>query len=111
MSRFEEPTTLAAFDRSWNDKKEELRLERGEYQGKPTYGLRIYWKGNDGSWRWAAQKPTQSGKCWERLNLKPSELLLLGEALIKAAKETANDNHRRQEQPTFDQVEEDDIPF
>lgn len=108
---YDQPTVLATFDRSWGDKKEELRLERGEYKGKPTHALRLYWKGNDGQWRWAAQKPTASGKCWERLNLKPDELLLLGEALIKAAKDTANDNSRRSPQPTFNSVEDDDIPF
>lgn len=83
---FEEPETLATFDRTWKDKHEELRLERGEYQGKPTYTLRLYWQTPDGQWRWSAAKPTQSGKCWASLSLKGRELLDLGEALIAEAK-------------------------
>jgi hypothetical protein len=84
--QFVEAEVIARFDRSYGDKNEELRLERGEYQGKPTYSLRLYWQAQDGTWRWAAQKPTQSGKCWERLNLKQRELHSLGEALIAEAK-------------------------
>jgi hypothetical protein len=82
---FEEPQTLATFDRTWQDKHEELRLERGEYQGRPTYSLRLYWQTPEGQWRWSAAKPTQAGKTWQVLNLKAKELRALGEALIAAA--------------------------
>lgn len=85
MSNYVEPETIATFNRSWKDRKEELRLERGEYNGRPTYTLRVYWQTDDGSWRWSSQKPTQSGKCWERLGLKAKELRELGEALIAEA--------------------------
>lgn len=111
---FAEPNVIATFDRSWGDKKEELRLEQGEYQGKTTFSLRLYWQTPDGQWRWAAQKPTTSGKCWERLNLKSKELRQLGEALITASSYVANDNSRGR--PTRGgtlpaDVNEDDIPF
>lgn len=120
---FEEPEVLATFDRSFGDKKEQLRLERGEYQGKPTYSLRLYWQAADGIWRWASQKPTQSGKCWERLNLKAKELRDLGAALMAAA----DGGSARPAQPDFRATNptrpvrstlpspsaslEDDIPF
>lgn len=111
---FAEPEVIATFDRSWNDKKEELRLERGEYQGKPTFALRLYWQTPDGAWRWAAQKPTTSGKCWERLNLKQKELRDLGNALLHAAG-ASNDNSRprpsRGSGHLPADVNEDDIPF
>ncbi len=82
---FEEPEVLASFDRSYGDSREQLRLEKGLYKDKPTFTLRLYWQGSDGTWRWTAQKPTQSGKCWERLNLKAHELRELGGALLIAA--------------------------
>jgi hypothetical protein len=112
---FAEPEVIATFDRSWGDKKEELRLERGEYQGKSTFALRLYWQTPDGQWRWAAQKPTQSGKCWERLNLKGRELRELGEALVRAST-GANDNAeiRRSKPGGFPLASignDDDIPF
>lgn len=116
MTAFEQPTVIATFDRSYGDKQEELRLEQGEWQGKPTYSLRLYWKAQDGTWRWATQKPTQSGKCWERLNLKGKELKELGEALIRAS-QGANDNDRGRPSrvsrhlPPIANVSDDDIPF
>lgn len=115
MGQFEEPTTLAKFDRSWGDKKEELRLERGEFQGKPTYSLRLYWQGQDGSWRWASQKPTASGKSWERINLKARELRELGAALLAAADGTPSESEAprrsRRSEPAHAEVADDDIPF
>lgn len=112
---FAENEVIATFDRSWGDKREELRLERGEYQGKPTFSLRLYWQTPDGAWRWAAQKPTQSGKCWERLNLKQKELRDLGNALLHAAG-AANDNSSRPRGASRGgfipaEVSDDDIPF
>jgi hypothetical protein len=91
MSQFEEAEVLAKFDRSFGDKHEELRLERGTYNGRPTFALRLYWRAEDGTWRWSSQKPTQSGKCWERLNLKARELVDLGNALLKAADRLAEE--------------------
>lgn len=111
---FAEPEVIATFDRSWGDKKEELRLERGEYQGKPTFSLRLYWQTPEGQWRWAAQKPTTSGKCWERLNLKGKELRQLGEALIAASQGASNDNGRARPRAgslPVAEVSDDDIPF
>lgn len=112
---FTEPEVLASFDRSWGDKKEELRLERGEYQGKPTFTLRVSWRGTDGNWRWAQQKPNDKGKCWQSLNLKQRELEELGRALIEAAHSKSSSPARSRSdfrssggpQP----VGEDDIPF
>lgn len=121
MAQFEEPEVLAAFDRSFGDKGEELRLERGEYQGKPTFTLRVYWKTPDGAWRWSAQQPTQSGKCWKFMSLKGRELQKLGEALIAASRgeaAPANDNRRpaspqrrRAANDVPREIDDDDIPF
>lgn len=112
---FAEPEVIATFDRSFGDKKEELRLEKGEFQGKPTFSLRLYWQTPEGGWRWAAQKPTTSGKCWERLNLKGRELRQLGEALITASSYVANDNSRGRPAARGGSlpanVNDDDIPF
>lgn len=83
---FEEPHVIKAFDRTFNDKHEELRFERGEYQGRPTYTLRLYWQTPEGQWRWSAAKPSSTGRCWQALNLKGRELLELGEAMIAEAK-------------------------
>lgn len=85
MTAFEEPEVLATFDRSFGDKKERLQLERGEFKGRDTFALRVCWLAQDGSWRWSAQKPSESGKVWQKLNLKARELRELGEALIAAA--------------------------
>lgn len=108
---FEDPDILARFDRSFGDKKEELRLERGTYNDKPTYTLRLYWQTPDGSWRWASQKPTTSGKCWERLNLKAKELQAVGEALIRAAKDAPRPAAAQKREPVFAEPGDDDIPF
>lgn len=116
---FEEPEVLATLDRSYGDKHEELRLERGEYQGKPTFTLRLHWQAADGKWRWSSQKPTQSGKCWERLNIKQRELRELGEALIAAADDNGSSMPKPRAAPTARstgdhrvlEVEDDDIPF
>lgn len=112
MSNYEEPTILAALDRSFGDRKEELRLEQGEYQGKPTYTLRLCWQGQDGKWRWAQQKPSQSsGKCWQQMHIKAGELQKLGEALIAASKgeRPAARPVRARPEPVF--AGDDDIPF
>lgn len=110
---FTEPEVLASFDRSWGDKKEELRLERGEYQGKPTFALRVSWQAGDGVWRWAQSKPNQNGKCWQSLNLKARELEELGRALIEAAhsKPSAPPRARGPARVEFTAPETDDIPF
>ena len=82
---FEEPTILATFDRSYGDKHERLQLEQGEYNGRPTFALRVCWQADDGSWRWSAAKLNDKGRAWQSLNLKARELRELGEALIAAA--------------------------
>jgi hypothetical protein len=115
---FEDPEIIARFDRSYGDKKEELRLERGMYQDKPTYTLRLYWQTPDGSWRWSSQKPTTSGKCWERLNLKARELRDVGAALMLAADDMARAPAPRsppqpqKREPVFmAETRDDDLPF
>ena len=122
---FEAPEVLATLDRSYGDKKEVLRLERGMYQDKPTFTLRLHWQAPDGKWRWSSQKPTQSGKCWERLNIKQRELRELGEALIAAADDSSvpskapdfrstgggRPEPRSQVDHRVLEVEDDDIPF
>jgi hypothetical protein len=112
MSQFEEPTVLAALDRSFGDRKEELRLEQGEYQGKPTYTLRLCWQGQDGRWRWSQAKPSQSsGKCWQQLNVRAGELEALGNALIAAARSGGSTAKpiRADKGAVF--AGDDDIPF
>lgn len=116
---FTEPDILATFDRSFGDKKERLQLERGEYNGKPTFALRLAWQGGDGIWRWAQQRESKNGKCYERLSLKAKELEDLGRALIEAA----NSQPSAPARPDFRStrlregtdgpqlVGEDDIPF
>lgn len=114
---FEEPEVLATLDRSYGDKKEVLRLERGMYQDKPTFTLRLHWQAPDGKWRWSSQKPTQSGKCWERLNIKQRELRELGEALIAASEGSSMPKPRAAPMPRSQgdhrvlEIEDDDIPF
>jgi hypothetical protein len=119
MSQFEEPTILAALDRSFGDRKEELRLEQGEYQGKPTYTLRLCWQGQDQKWRWSQAKPSaSSGKCWQQLNVRAGELEALGTALIRAARGEVPDSRQQQAKakvrsgtPTPVFAGDDDIPF
>lgn len=119
---FEEPHVIQVFDRSYGDRKEELRFERGSYNGRDTFSLRLYWQGNDGKWRWAEQKPSQSGKCWQSLNLKAHELRELGEALIaEAGGKTASAPQQQRAQPKREYKgstgqpsaaeHSDDIPF
>jgi hypothetical protein len=114
---FEEPTLIAKFDRSFGDKKEELRFERGEYKGKPTFALRAYWQTPDGAWRWCTQQPSQAGgKCWKALHLKAHELQALGEALIHAAADAGNppkpDFRATRSEPRPSPLADDDsIPF
>jgi len=115
---FTDPEVLARFDRSYGDKKEELRIDRGEYKGVPTYTLRLYWQATDGTWRWNEQKPTQSGKCWERLNLKQRELEAIGLALIDCARGALSplvipppSPLLAEPQPALAEADLDDIPF
>jgi hypothetical protein len=129
MSQFEEPEVLATFDRSFGDRRERLQLERGSYQGRATFSLRVCWETPEGQWRWSAAKPSASGKCFQSLNLKQRELCELGQALIKAAEETGSapaqprqrvkdTSARQRERAKFDRqktvhgAEDDaDIPF
>lgn len=117
LMAFEESEVLARFDRSYADKKAEMRLERGEYKGIPTFTLRLYWQLPDGSWRWSAQTPTQSGKCWERFNLKGKELAALGQALIDASSGLGTKKRSlpapfHEPAPAFSEpMLDDDIPF
>lgn len=86
MTGFVEPDCIWRSDRSWQQKGEELRLERGEYQGKSTYKLRLYWRTDDGSWRWSQARATQSGKTWAEFGIKARELESLGTALLAEAR-------------------------
>lgn len=84
--QFQEPDVLWTSDRTWKDKAEAVRLERGEYQGKPTYKLRIMWKTPDNQWRWSQARPATSGKTWAEFGLKAKELESLGRLLIAESK-------------------------
>jgi hypothetical protein len=68
MADFEEPETLWEADRSFNDKAEMIRLEKGEYNGKSTYALRVLFKNRDGEWRWSQERADGKGRCWASLN-------------------------------------------
>lgn len=85
-NQFVEPDVIWRSDRSYQDKGEEVRLERGEYQGRSTYKLRLMWKTPDGQWRWSQARETSSGKTWADFGLKQKELQALGELLIAEAK-------------------------
>ena len=109
---FEDTQVIATFDRSWGDRKEQLQLERGEYNGKPTFALRVLWKTPDGQWRWSPKKPTANGKTWESLNLKARELRALGEALIAASSDAPTERSGpSRTEPTRAAHVDDDIPF
>lgn len=83
---FEEPEVIWRSDRSYKEKGEEVRLERGEYNGSATYKLRLMWKTPDGQWRWSQARPTQSGKTWADFGLKAKELESLGKLLLAESK-------------------------
>lgn len=82
---FQQPEVLWESDRSFADKHERVRLERSEYQGHPTFALRILWKTPEGDWRWSTARPDAKGRCWASLNLKAKELHGLAAALSRAA--------------------------
>lgn len=86
MSNWQEPEVIWRSDRSWKEKGEEVRLERGEYQGHSTYKLRLMWRTDDGSWRWSQARETSSGKTWAEFGLKQRELESLGKLLLAEAK-------------------------
>lgn len=126
MAQFEEPETLAVFDRSWNGLREQLRLELSEYKGNPVYTLRLYWQNDAGEWRWAAARPSSAGRYWASLTLKAKELHLLGTALVAEAAELEHNRASRhsrkpsaKEQAALDEFtrehppmrEDPDIPF
>ena len=91
---FQEPETLAFFDRCWNGQREQLRLECSEFRGHhPVYTLRLYWQNDAGDWRWQQARPSSSGRYWASLSLKPKELHQLGLALLEEAAELV---HREQ---------------
>ena len=85
MPEFEQPEILAEFDRSYGDRHEKLVLERGQYQGRPTFTIRMLWRAPDGVWRWSAPKPTSTGRVWAAIGVKARELKALGLALVEAA--------------------------
>lgn len=82
---FQENEVLATFDRSWDDRKERLQLERGSYNGKPTFALRVCWQADDNTWRWSQARLNDKGKAFQAMSIKARELRALGEALIQAA--------------------------
>ena len=41
---------LARIDRSFGEKKEELRVALCEFEGKTYAGLRVIWRGREGEW-------------------------------------------------------------
>jgi hypothetical protein len=118
MSTFEEPTVIATFDRSFGERREQLRLERSEFNGWPVFMLRVLWQSEDGTWRWSQAKPSQSGKCWQAFSLKARELRELGEALIAASEGVLGERGGQQRPPrglteprSGARENRDDIPF
>lgn len=93
MSDFVDNDCIWLSDRSWGERGEQLRLERGTYQGRLTYTLRLFFRTQDGAWRWSQPKPSSSGKVWASLSLKQRELADLGRVLLAEAE---------QEQPALD---------
>lgn len=41
---------FVTIDRSYSDKKEELRVSIGEYKGKRFASVRVFWLGERGDW-------------------------------------------------------------
>lgn len=108
--QWEEPEVLVTLDRSFGDKHEQLRLERGQYQGRPTFTLRVYWQTPEGQWRWSAAKPSANGKTWASLSLKARELRELGEALIKAAESAGTERSEPRQRKGLKRTPEYDGP-
>jgi hypothetical protein len=81
VTDFKQDEVLWESDRSFGEKAEQLRLEKGEYQGKPTYSLRLMFKNRDGDWRWSQVRADSKGRHWASLNLRAKELPGLLEAL------------------------------
>lgn len=130
MSDFTEPETLWESDRTFGEKAELIRLEKGEYNGKSTYSLRVLFKNRDGEWRWSQARADGKGRCWASLNLKAKELKELGEALLREANDERAGELRRQAEragplhaadtqspsrptrkPPAEAIEDGDIPF
>jgi hypothetical protein len=86
MSEFIEPDIIWRSDRSYGEKRERVQLERGEFNGRPTYKLRALWQSDDGVWRWTRARETSSGKAWTEFGLKQRELESLGALLLAEAK-------------------------
>jgi hypothetical protein len=67
-----------------NGSVERLRLERGEWQGKPTHTLRLLVE-TEAGWRWSLAKRDTQGRSWAALSLRAGELRALAAALLAAA--------------------------
>lgn len=82
---FTEPNILWSNDRTYNDKKELVRLEQDEYNDRLTFTLRVCWSPEDDQWRWSQSRPDRNGKYWDAFRVREEELRSLGKALIAAA--------------------------
>jgi len=94
-----------SLDRSYKDKKEELRVALGEFNGKQFASLRLWWKGQDGEFR-----PDKT----KGITVRPKELRKVIEALERLEREltgevppTKPDNLNYGPPP----IQDDDVPF
>jgi hypothetical protein len=86
MADWKDPDCIWRTDRSWQDKFEEVRLERSEFNNRPVYKLRLLWRAADGKMRWSAARETSSGNVWAEFGIKAKELESLGQLLIAESK-------------------------
>lgn len=49
-NEIDEIETLATLDRSYKDKKEELRISLSEFNGKRFVSVRVFWQNEAGQW-------------------------------------------------------------
>jgi hypothetical protein len=83
----------------------EIRLVKDEYNGRTSFTLRVFWKGDDGVWRWSNKQPDRNGKHWDALTLREGEFQSL-------AKFIANKAAGKSEPPPPPKKEDGDgIPF
>lgn len=86
MADFIQDDTIWRTTRSYEGKHDVLELQRGEYQGHPTYTLRELWVTPEGELRWAKTRPSKKGDCWSAMKLKSKELESLGKLLLAEAR-------------------------
>lgn len=88
-----------SLDRSYKDKKEELRVALGEYNGKRFASMRLWWLGNDGEFR-----PDKT----KGITVRPKEIRKVIEALQRMEQELTGEVAPQQPAPANN---DDDVPF